>query len=76
MASDHGSGRRQIPKTYRRYLTCSFLAGGGNAEQVINLDDLVDAVEMLISAGRVPPPSKWVEAAIAEAEVEAVEGLF
>jgi hypothetical protein len=69
-------GRGARPKTYARYLTAAFLAGGGQLSQSVNLEDLRNAVGMMVVMGRVPHPTKWVESAIVEAEADAVEGLF
>jgi hypothetical protein len=51
----------------------SFIAGGGNTEQVLDLADVVDAVGMMVDSKRVPHWSKWCDN---DGDDSSIEGLF
>jgi hypothetical protein len=56
------------------------LVAGVRIDDGVDLDDVIDITSMMVYQGRVPPPSKWVDKAVAEALAAAlvaeVEGLF
>jgi hypothetical protein len=55
----------------------AFLAGSGRSpSKGIDLDDLSDAVGMMVKAGRVPPASRWVESEIERAKADEIDGAF
>jgi hypothetical protein len=49
---------------------------GGIKDGVLDLDDALDLNTHMWATGRMIKPSKWIESAIAHAQVEEVEGLF
>lgn len=49
---------------------------GGIKDGVLDLDNALDLMTHMVATGRLIKPSKWVECAIAAAQVEEVEGLF
>ena len=58
---------RPLPETVRR------MAGETEA---IDLDDALGLASFMISTGRAPHPSEWVESLIGEEQSNVMEGFF